>query len=100
MKIDGTNPIVALEGGSQNQAPLEANGSLTALHHTVAAAQVTSSDRVLSMVAPDGKSMIYRTVDAKGFVVEQIPSQQIVAMRQDMESLLAAAEREHAIKEF
>ena len=104
MKIDATNSIAAIEIGVKSDASATAsgaNGSLTALHQTVAVAPIAPGDQVLSVVAPDGKGMIYRTVDAQGFVVEQIPSQQIVAMRQDMETLLETAEREHTtVKEL
>ena len=93
MRVDSISPVPPVEPVSQARTAESVsgqNGSQSAPDQTATSAGDSS---VVTLLTRDGKTIVYRTVDQKGDVVEQIPSEQILALRRQVASLLQAAER-------
>jgi hypothetical protein len=90
MRIESISPVPPVKPESQGKTAEFAAGQNG---HQHASEQSTAArNDVVRVLMPDGKTIVYQTVDQKGDLIEQIPSEQIVALRRHVARLLHAAE--------
>ena len=89
MRIESVSPVQDLLSSRQDTTPSPAQaGNQTANQQPVEAPR----DNTVSVLADDGKTVVYRTLDAAGQVIQQLPSEQVLALRQDAAKLRSNVE--------
>jgi len=91
MRIEGISPVPPAEPARQGKTAEFAAGQ-NGHQHASEQSTAAKSD-VVRVLMPDGKTIVYQTVDQKGDLIEQIPSEEIVALRRHVARLLQAAEQ-------
>lgn len=92
MRIESISPVPPAEPERQGK-PVEFAAGQNGHQHASEQSAAVKND-VVRVLMPDGKTIVYQTVDPKGDLVEQIPSEQIVALRRHVARLLQAAEQD------
>jgi hypothetical protein len=94
MRIESMAPVPPVEPSNQGKTAELAAGQ-NGHQHAFEASAEASQNNVVRVLMRDGKTIVYQTVDQKGELIEQVPSEQILALREHVANLLQAAEEKN-----